>query len=253
MQAAETLQSFSPELYDLLVPDDEMKTGKLKNIFILMQVSETDLKTLIELGPRSGMSHEHIKIILYNTLCALKFMHSCNVVHRDLKPANILINNSCQVMICDYGLARTLPESCLGKGSGNTKRVRDSIIKQQLKDDCSTDKLKKIISSKLINQKKEATGKVRRCLSSHIGSRWYRAPEISILENKYDSASDIWSFGCCVYELIKVLSLQNRGHIVDDNGVPNYILFPGDSCYPLSPLNSNKPLEHVNFNNNNND
>lgn len=32
-------------------------------------------------------------------------------------------------MICDFGLSRTLPESCIGKGSGNTKRMRDSIIK----------------------------------------------------------------------------------------------------------------------------
>lgn len=132
MQAAETLQSMSPEIIDLLVPDSEFQSGNVKNVFILMSVSESDLKTLIELGPKSGMSQEHVKIIIYNTLCALKFMHKSNVIHRDLKPANILINDSCQVMICDYGLARTLPESCLGRGSGNTKRVRDSIIKQQL-------------------------------------------------------------------------------------------------------------------------
>jgi len=52
-------------------------------------------------------------------------------------------------MICDFGLARTMPESSIGKGSGNTKRVRDSIIKQQLKSDCSQDRLKKIIANKL--------------------------------------------------------------------------------------------------------
>lgn len=114
-----------------------------------MKASETDLKTLIELGAKSGLNTDHIKIIIYNTLCALKFLHSSNVVHRDLKPANILINKNCQVMICDFGLSRTLPESCIGKGSGNTKRVRDSIIKQQLKDDCPNDKIKKIIANKL--------------------------------------------------------------------------------------------------------
>ena len=40
-------------------------------------------------------------------------------------------------------------------------------------------------------------------MSSHIGSRWYRAPEISLCEKKYDTAIDIWSLGCVFYELIK--------------------------------------------------
>jgi len=130
MQMGESMQCFSPELIDLLLPEDELKTGDVKNIFIVMEASETDMKSLIELGPKSGFNEEHLRIIIYNTLCSLKYLHSCNIVHRDIKPANILINKNCQVMICDFGLARTMPESSIGKGSGNTKRVRDSIIKQ---------------------------------------------------------------------------------------------------------------------------
>jgi hypothetical protein len=42
-----------------------------------------------------------------------------------------------------------LPESCVGKGSGNSKRVRDSIHKQQLDDDENQGKVKKIIAKKL--------------------------------------------------------------------------------------------------------
>jgi mitogen-activated protein kinase 1/3 len=57
----------------------------------------------------------------------MKFIHSANVLHRDLKPANILINDDCKILICDFGLARTLPESCIGQGSGNSKRMRDCI------------------------------------------------------------------------------------------------------------------------------
>ena len=102
-----------------------------------MEASETDMKILIDLGPKSGFNEEHLKIIMYNSLCSLKFLHSSNIIHRDIKPANILINKNCQVMICDFGLSRTMPESSIGKGSGNTKRVRDSIIKQQLQVDCS--------------------------------------------------------------------------------------------------------------------
>jgi len=49
-------------------------------------------------------------IILYNILCGMNFIHSANILHRDIKPANILINGECTIKICDFGLARTMPE-----------------------------------------------------------------------------------------------------------------------------------------------
>jgi hypothetical protein len=39
------------------------------------------------------------------------------------------------VKICDFGLSRTLPESLIGKGSDNTRRVRESILKQIARGD----------------------------------------------------------------------------------------------------------------------
>lgn len=41
-------------------------------------------------------------------LRGLKYLHSANVLHRDLKPGNLLVNaTTCQLKICDFGLART--------------------------------------------------------------------------------------------------------------------------------------------------
>lgn len=40
-------------------------------------------------------------------LRGLKYVHSANVLHRDLKPSNLLLNASCDLKICDFGLART--------------------------------------------------------------------------------------------------------------------------------------------------
>lgn len=37
------------------------------------------------------MTEPHIKTILYNLLCGIKWIHSAGVVHRDIKPANVLI------------------------------------------------------------------------------------------------------------------------------------------------------------------
>jgi mitogen-activated protein kinase 1/3 len=50
----------------------------------------------------------HIQTILYNLLCAVKYLHESNVIHRDLKPANILVNEDCTVKLCDFGLARSI-------------------------------------------------------------------------------------------------------------------------------------------------
>ena len=46
--------------------------------------------------------------MIYNLFCAVKYLHSANVLHRDLKPANILVNEDCSVKICDFGLARSI-------------------------------------------------------------------------------------------------------------------------------------------------
>ena len=45
---------------------------------------------------------------VYQTLRALKTMHSADIVHRDLKPANLLLNANCDLKVCDFGLARSV-------------------------------------------------------------------------------------------------------------------------------------------------
>ena len=43
---------------------------------------------------------------MYQLFRGLKYIHSANVLHRDLKPNNILVNRECDLVICDFGLAR---------------------------------------------------------------------------------------------------------------------------------------------------
>lgn len=64
-------------------------------LFMVMEYFESDLAELIKLGSKSGISQMHVVMIIYNTLCAMKFLHSANVLHRDIKPSNILVNKLC--------------------------------------------------------------------------------------------------------------------------------------------------------------
>ena len=75
-----------------------------------MELIESDMKKLLNSNPQVHLSEDHIITILYNSLCALNFMHSANIIHRDIKPGNFLIDSNCSVKICDFGLARTMPK-----------------------------------------------------------------------------------------------------------------------------------------------
>ena len=71
-----------------------------------MELAESDLKKVIKSAIH--LSIKHIITVVYNLLCAIKYLHSANVLHRDLKPANVLVNEDCSIKVCDFGLARSI-------------------------------------------------------------------------------------------------------------------------------------------------
>lgn len=71
--------------------------------------------------------------------------------------------------------------------------------------------------------------KMKRELTGHVVTRWYRAPELILLEKDYGPAIDMWAVGCIFAELLGMMQ----------ENAPTYLerspLFPGKSCFPLSP------------------
>ena len=103
--------SYTIKLLDLkIIKQDNGTIG----LFVVMEHMESDIKKLLNQSSEIELSEDHILMIIYNTLCAIKFLHSANIIHRDLKPANILVDSDCNVKICDFGLARSLAESAIG-------------------------------------------------------------------------------------------------------------------------------------------
>ena len=75
------------------------------DLYLIFDYMEADLFAVI----RSNILQDiHKKFIIYQTLKALKFIHSADIIHRDLKPSNIFLNSDCHVKLGDFGLARTL-------------------------------------------------------------------------------------------------------------------------------------------------
>jgi mitogen-activated protein kinase 1/3 len=113
-----------------------------------------------------------------------------------LKPANVLINEDCSVKICDFGLARSV------EGLNDNKDT----VKPPVDIDLGVDDLPQAVKKNAGKAKarggKVTEKKVQKELTSHVVTRWYRAPELILIEKNYDIKIDVWSLGCIYAELL---------------------------------------------------
>lgn len=106
----------------------------------------------------------HHRHIMFQVLRGIKFLHDNRIIHRDIKPGNILISKSCHVRITDFGQARERP---IGIGPDADENVSDP-------------------------------------MTSHVVTRWFRAPELMLSpDGLYTYAVDMWSTGCVLAELLR--------------------------------------------------
>lgn len=92
--------------------------------------------------------------------------------------------------------------------------------------------------SRQLVRTKEARKSIKRELTDHVVTRWYRAPEIILLEKDYGAAIDMWSIGCVFAELLGMMK-ENSPTFMDRKP-----LFPGKSCFPLSPAKTIEKTKH---------
>ena len=120
---------FIPELIDIICPDAKKLTTlmakglDLSQICLVMEFIDTDLDQLLK--HKIDFSEHHLVKIVYNSLCAIAFLHLSNIIHRDVKPANILISSDCNVKLCDFGLSRSLPMKCNFPADCDTSKLPD--------------------------------------------------------------------------------------------------------------------------------
>ena len=207
---------FIVELLDIIYDRDD---ENFDTIFLIFECLPSDLKKIIK--SNIHLTILDVKVLVYHILCGLKYIHSCAVLHRDLKPGNILLDDNYQIKICDFGLARCV-----------NKMEDDDVIEQTVVDNHrNIDKSKLLAKGNALNK---YTKKKEQILSVHVVTRWYRAPELILIETDYTSAIDVWSVGCIFGELMMMLK----------ENAPTFLerapLFPGKFCFPLSPPSSSK-------------
>jgi serine/threonine protein kinase len=67
-------------------------------------------------------------------------------------------------------------------------------------------KAESIMSSRAESRVEQSRPKVlKRMLSQHVVTRWYRAPELILLNKEYSTPIDVWSIGCIFAELLNTM------------------------------------------------
>ncbi|TID28610.1 hypothetical protein CANINC_002366 [Pichia inconspicua] len=89
-------------ILDIQIPYD---FESFNEVYLIQELMETDLHRVIR---TQKLTDNHCQYFIYQTLRALKALHSANVLHRDLKPSNLLLNSNCDLKVCDFGLARSV-------------------------------------------------------------------------------------------------------------------------------------------------
>lgn len=81
------------------------------HIFIVTEFVESDLKQVLDAAGGGDFGYDQLVPLFYNILRAVKSLHGANIMHRDIKPSNILVGESFEVKICDFGISRNIRKS----------------------------------------------------------------------------------------------------------------------------------------------
>ena len=69
--------------------------------------------------------------------------------------------------------------------------------------------------SRIQREQQERRKKQKRSLTNHVVSRWYRPPEVILVEKNYDYAIDIWSVGCMLAEMLECINPNKTPKSID--------------------------------------
>nr|XP_051708726.1 cyclin-dependent kinase 14 isoform X3 [Oryctolagus cuniculus] len=76
-----------------------------ETLTLVFEYVHTDLCQYMDKHP-GGLHPENVKLFLFQLLRGLSYIHQRYILHRDLKPQNLLISDTGELKLADFGLAR---------------------------------------------------------------------------------------------------------------------------------------------------
>ena len=163
---------------------------------IVMELVEGE--TIAERLQRGPVSIEETIAIASQVADALEAAHERGIMHRDLKPANIKLTPAGQVKVLDFGLAKVLGAAEPGADPMNSPTLLSGSMPGMI-----------------------------------MGTAAYMSPE-QARGKSVDARTDVWAFGCVVYEMLTGRRLF-EGEMVTDSiakviaGQPDWDALPPDT------------------------
>ncbi len=172
--------------------------------YLVMELVEGD--TLAEQIARGPISVDEALPLFIQIAEGLEAAHEKGIIHRDLKPANIKVTPEGKVKILDFGLAKAFapPEAEVDDSSQSPTLTRGT------------------------------------ALGAIMGTASYMSPE-QARGKSVDKRTDIWAFGCCLYEALtgrKAFRGENASDIIARviEREPQWRLLPPETSPKLREL-----------------
>jgi Tol biopolymer transport system component len=189
-------------IYGLEQADPSTGSGQAPMIAIVLELVEGE--TLADIIARGPIAVVDALPIAHQIAEALEAAHEKGVVHRDLKPANIKITAEGRVKVLDFGLAKMLDPAEAGGAKPSAMSM-----------------------SPTLSVHATYAGVI-------LGTAAYMSPE-QARGKPVDRRTDIWSFGCVLFEMLAARQTFEGGETVTDTiaaiikNEPDWTVLPGDT------------------------
>jgi len=129
---------------------------------------------------KNNLPKSTIKLIIAETILAINYLHSINIIHHDIKPENILITAKGHFKLSDFGLSKTL------------KNDGQETVEQYVKNLINFVEFKYIENNYTCDdeESKEAVGTIN-----------YMAPELFTDKYPEGGGIDYWAIGVLIFDL----------------------------------------------------
>ena len=147
--------------------------------FVVLEYVQGD--TLDERIRRGAMPWKAMLPIAIQIASAIEYAHQEGIIHRDLKPQNVKFDSNGNAKVLDFGLAKAIEDDDTSENAPKEKAATDTATLVEL--------------SKLSNDMSATTPGMM------MGTVGYLSPE-QACGREVDKQTDIFSFGCMLFEML---------------------------------------------------
>lgn len=224
--AAQMIESTATSMKEKITSDLPHELEHFDSVFLVYErdaIKIDDMLRSIQTG--TILDDEHLVTLMYNSICALNFLHSADVAHRNICTAALFADDTCQVHLGNLENVCALPVNfqhrnptqilrmTLEEFNDATREVDDELgCSQRL--EISVPSLSRSYIQRCIayNMTKLMKSNVRD-MSVDIGTENYRAPEVLMRDAQHDPmAADVWALGCVFSEILYCCKNQVTAH-----------------------------------------